>query len=142
MNSGRSLAMNSANSETMNSTRNIQSDRKPRRLALKLRQRRALSGENSKPRAGPVTPIGPAGSTSGRSSSRLSALAGILIFSSASSLISTSDLPRLKIDAGIDPGISEVGDQVHDQAEKSENIEVCEHHGIIAIEHALEAQQA
>src|ERR1700741_1661786 len=142
MNSGRSLAINSANSETTNSTRNSQSDTKPRRLAFKLRQRRALSGENSKPCGGAVTPIGPAGSISGRRSSRSNALSGILIFSSASSLMSTSHLPRLEIDAGIDPGVGEVGNQVNDQANQGENVQVREHHRIIAVEHALEAQQA
>src|ERR1700746_376648 len=127
MNNGRSLAMNSANSERMNSTRNIQSDRYPRRLDLKLRQRRALSGENSKPRGSVVTPIGPAGSASGRRSSGPSTLRGILMFSGASSLTSNSYLPRLEIDARIDPRIAEVGNQAHDKSEQRENIKIGEH---------------
>src|SRR4029079_16998317 len=50
---GLSLAMNSANSETKNRTRKIQSETKPRRLALKFAQRRRLIGESVKrPRAG------------------------------------------------------------------------------------------
>src|SRR4029077_10738412 len=55
---------------------------------------------------------------------------------------STSDLPRLEIDARIDPGIGEVGDQIHHQCDERQDIEVGEHDGIIAIEHALEAQEA
>ena len=68
MNSGLSLAMNSAQSDSKNSTRKIHNDQKPRRLFLKFCQRRALIGENSKPRGGAFRPIGPAGSLSGLSS--------------------------------------------------------------------------
>src|SRR5689334_22737815 len=42
MNSGRSLAISSANSETTNRIEKIQNDQKPRRLALKFCQRRSL----------------------------------------------------------------------------------------------------
>src|SRR5665213_4070133 len=54
---------------------------------------------------------------------------------------STSNLPRLEIDARIDPGVSQVRYQVHHHANKRENIERGEHHRIIAVEHALEAEQ-
>src|SRR5277367_1789815 len=140
MNSGRSLAMNSASSEITNSTRKSHNDQKPRLFVLKLRQRRALSGENSKPRGSAVRPIGPAGSASGLSSS------GTPGPISASTLLgrvltSTSHLSRFEIDARIDPGIGEVGNQIYDEANQRENIEIGEHHRIIAVEHAFEAQQ-
>ena len=54
---------------------------------------------------------------------------------------STSDLPRLEIDARIDPGVGEVGDQVHHQPDQREDVERREHHRIVAVEHALEAEQ-
>src|SRR5471030_2851293 len=54
---------------------------------------------------------------------------------------STSDLPRLKIDAWIDPGVREIGDQIHHYADQRKDIERGEHHRIIAVEHALEAKQ-
>src|SRR3977135_2867721 len=54
----------------------------------------------------------------------------------------TSPLPGFEIDARIDPRISEIRDQVNDQADQRENIEIGEHHRIVAVEHALEAQQA
>src|SRR3981081_1991463 len=54
---------------------------------------------------------------------------------------STSHLPGLEIDARIDPGISEIGDQIHHEADQRENIEIGEYHRIVAVEHALEAQQ-
>src|SRR5580704_17423179 len=136
MNSGRSLAMNSASSEITNSTRKIHNDQKPRLFVLKLRQRRSLSGENSKPRGIAVRPIGPAGSASGLSSS---GMPGPI---SASTLLgrvltSTSHLSRFEIDARIDPGIGEVGNQIYDEANQRENIEIGEHHRIIAVEHAF-----
>ncbi len=45
-----------------------------------------------------------------------------------------SDLPRLEIDARIDPGIGEVRDEIHDKAEQRENIEIGEDDRIIAID--------
>src|SRR3984893_743815 len=55
---------------------------------------------------------------------------------------STSDLPGLEVDARIDPGIGEVGDQVHHEPEQGEDKERREHHRIVAVEQALEAEQA
>src|SRR6202795_370711 len=142
MNSGLSLAMNSANSDSTNSTRKNHNDQWPRRLALKLYQRRMLIGDNSKRIRG-ASPSGPAGSTSGVNAG--SGAAGSRGPSTSSSMVvltSTSDLPRLEIDARIDPGISQVGNQIHDQADESENVEIGEHHRIVAVEHAFEAEQA
>src|SRR6185437_10713919 len=139
---GLSLAMNSAPSEITNRTRKIHNDQKPRLLALKLRQRRALIGDSSKSRAGPARPSGPAGSMSGRSSGAAGASAPGAIMSSVRSLASTSHLPRREINARIDPRIGEVGDQRHDQADECEDIDVGEHHRIVAVEHAFEAEQA
>src|SRR5580704_1729907 len=141
MNSGLSLAMNSANSVTTNSTRKNHNDQKPRRLALKLYQRRMLIGDNSNRIRG-ASPSGPAGSTSGViAGSRAAGSRGPSMSSRMVVLSSTSDLPRLEIDAGIDPGIDQVGNQIHDQADESKNVEIGEHHRIVAVEHALEAQQ-
>src|SRR5688572_13358841 len=55
---------------------------------------------------------------------------------------STSDLPRLEIDPRIDPGIGEVRDQIHDEADQGENVEGGKHHRIVAVEDAFEAEQA
>src|SRR5579883_749720 len=44
-----------------------------------------------------------------------------------------SDLPRLEIDARIDHGVGEVGDQIYDKTEKRENVEVAEDHRIVAV---------
>ena len=44
-----------------------------------------------------------------------------------------SHLARLEIDARIDPGIGEVGDQVHDEADQGEDIEIGEHDRIVAL---------
>src|SRR2546427_1588602 len=60
----------------------------------------------------------------------------------AVSWASTSDLPGLEVDPRIDPGIGEVRDEVHDQPDKGEDVERREHHRIVAVEHALEAEQA
>src|SRR5580704_10861045 len=141
MNSGLSLAMNSANSVTTNSTRKNHNDQKPRRLALKLYQRRMLIGDNSKRMRG-ARPSGPDGSMSGvNAGSRAAGSRGLPMSSRMAVLSSTSDLPRLEIDARIDPGVGQVGNQVHDQADESENIEIGEHHRIVAVEHAFEAEQ-
>src|SRR6516164_643650 len=128
MNSGWSLAMNSANSETKNRTMNSHNDQKPRLLALKLRQRRALSGDSVSQCSSTGTPMpsGPTGAVSGA--------CGL-------TRASTSHLPRLEIDPRIDPGIGQVGDQVHDQADQGEDVEIGEHHRVVAVEHAFEAEQ-
>src|SRR5437763_12399423 len=55
---------------------------------------------------------------------------------------SNSDLPSFEIDARIDPRIGEIGDQVHEQPDQRKNVKRGEHHGIVAVEHALEAEQA
>src|ERR1700728_3113321 len=135
--------MNSANSETMNRTRKIHNDQKPRPFALKFCQRRILIGENSNLLGRMARPTGPVGSRSGVNpraaisfsppgSGRLSALVRS----------STSHLPRLEVDARIDPGVGQIGNQIHDEAYERENVEIGEHDRIIAIEHALEAEQA
>src|SRR3984885_13645229 len=128
--------MNSANKVTTNRIRKIQSDQWPRLFALKLPHRRALSGESSKLPGSQPRPSGPAGSRSGVNSG-----APGLSVSLGTVLASTSHLPRLEIDAGIDPGIGEVGNQIHDQSDQCENIEIGEHDRIVAIEHAFEAQK-
>src|SRR4029079_14793471 len=66
---------------------------------------------------------------------------GASMLASAVVLSFTSHLPRLEIDARIDPGIGEVGDQVHDQADEREDVEIGEHDRVVAVEHAFEAQQ-
>ena len=43
---------------------------------------------------------------------------------------------------GIDPGIGEIGEQVDHEAEQREDIERREHDGIVAVQHAFEAEQA
>src|ERR1700685_3391134 len=130
MNSGLSLAMNSANSDSTNNTRKNQKDQCPRRLALKLYQRRMLIGDNSKRIRG-ASPSGPAGSRSGVSAgSGAAGSRGLPMSSRMVVLSSTSDLPRLEIDARIDPGVGQVGNQIHDQAGGRENIEIGEHHRI------------
>src|SRR5580700_5070370 len=142
MNSGLSLAMNSANSDSTNSTRKNHNDQWPRRLALKLYQRRMLIGDNSKRIRG-ASPSGPAGSRSGvNAGSRAAGSRGPSMSSRMVVLSSTSDLPRLEIDARIDPGIGQVGNQIHDETDEGENVEIGEHHRIVAVEHAFEAEQA
>src|SRR5262245_65537569 len=54
---------------------------------------------------------------------------------------STSYLPRLEVDARINPGIGEVGEEVHHQADQRHDVEGREHHRVIAIEHALETEE-
>src|SRR5947209_19453444 len=107
--------MNSANSETRNNTANSHRDQYPRRLALKLRQRRLLIGEMRifSERGGAATPSGvmPAVSCTLRVT-----------------VASISDFPRLEIDARIDPGIGQVGNQRHDQADERKDVERGEHH--------------
>src|SRR3984885_11299878 len=142
MNSGLSLAMTSANSVTPNRTRKIHNDQKPRRLALKLYQRRRWIGENWKRSRG-TRPSGPVGSLSGVNGGLGAAgSAGPSTSSTRVVFSSPSALPRFEIDARIDPGIGQVGDQIHDQADEGENIEIGEHHRIVAVEHAFEAEQA
>src|SRR3984957_5658492 len=101
-----------------------------------------LIGDNSKRIRG-ARPSGPEGSMSGViAGSRAAGSRGVSTLSSMVVLTSTSDLPRLEIDARIDPSIGQVGNQVHDQADEGENIEIGEHHRIVAVEHAFKAEQA
>src|SRR5467141_2671104 len=55
---------------------------------------------------------------------------------------STSDLPRLEIDARVDPGIGEIGQQIHREANQREDIQSRKHHRVVAVEHALKAEEA
>src|SRR5580698_1069685 len=129
MKSGLSLAMNSANSVTTNRMRKIHNDQWPRRFALKFCQRRMLIGDSAtRRRSGGTT----------RPSAPTAVVSGVLPLVRAS----TSHLPRLEIDARINPGIGEIGDQGHDHADQRENISSREHDWIVAIEHALEAQKS
>src|ERR1700749_2540035 len=115
--------MNSAPSEATNSTMKIHNDQYPRRVALKFCQRRRLIGVSSnRPRRFLTTaPAGAADGTAVRAS--------------------TSHLPRLEIDARIDPGVGEVGDQIDHEADQRKDVERRKHHGVVAVEHALEAEQ-
>src|SRR5580692_8506740 len=99
-----------------------------------------LIGDNSKRIRG-ASPSGPAGSTSGVNAGSGAAGSRGPKSSRMVVLSSTSDLPRLEIDARIDPRIGQVGNQVHDQADEGENVEIGEHHRIVAVEHAFEAEQ-
>src|SRR5262249_13395257 len=54
---------------------------------------------------------------------------------------SNSDLPRLEIDARIDPSIGEIGQQVYDKPDEGQDIKRCEYHRIVPVEHALEAEE-
>src|SRR4029079_8507729 len=101
----------------------------PRRLRLKFSQRRRLSGDSANRRS-----LGGGSATTGVVGS------GVGAFSVTRA--STSDLPRLEIDPRIDPGVGEVGDQVHDKTNQGEDVERGEHHRIVAVEHALEAEQS
>src|SRR5262249_34935213 len=124
---GLSLQINSANNETTNRVKKIHSDQYPRRLALKFCQRRLLSGESpiACPVGGAANPIGE------------TAVSGGLIPARAS----TSNLPRLEVDARIDPCVGEIGYQVHEHADERENIQRGEHHRIVAIQDTLKAEQ-
>src|SRR5262245_32586359 len=116
--------MNSTNSDTTNSVRKIHNDQYPRRLALKFSQRRLLIGDIFIQR-------------------RSAAASGVL---AASDLIpvraSTSDLSRLEVDARVDPGVGQIGNQIHDHADQREYVKRGEDDRVISIEHAFEAKQA
>src|ERR1700704_2250729 len=51
------------------------------------------------------------------------------------------NLPRLEIDARIDPHVSQVGKKVHEKAEQREDIEIGEHDRIITIDDRFERKQ-
>ena len=44
------------------------------------------------------------------------------------------NLPRLEIDARIDPGIGQVGNQIHHEAEQGENVDIGEDDWVIAVD--------
>src|SRR5215468_9578749 len=117
--------MNSANSEITNNPRKIQNDQWPRRFALKLCQRRRFSGDGASwwRSGGTASPIGACAVVSGTS---------IVVRSS------TSNLPRLEVDARINPSVGEVGNQGHEEPDQRLDVKRGEHHRIIAVEHALE----
>src|SRR6266436_4999339 len=54
---------------------------------------------------------------------------------------SSSHLPGLEIDARIDQGIGEVRYEVHQQSDQREDVEGREHDRVVAVEHALEAEE-
>src|SRR5262249_54466617 len=106
----------------------IHNDQWPRRLALKFSQRRLLSGDRLIARldGGASTPIVETAISGGLTPARAS----------------TSNLPRLEVDARIDPRVSEIGYQVHDHANERENIERGEYHRIVTIQNTFKAKQA
>ena len=53
-----------------------------------------------------------------------------------------SDLAALEIDPRIDPGVGEVGDELHDEAHQRKDVERREDDRVVAVHHALEAEQA
>src|ERR1700683_1400730 len=127
--------MNSANNEAINSTKKSQSDQNPRRLVLKFRQRRVLIGERAKRGGAAGGPSGPVGSTSGMSSGTASRLpAGVSTAFSSSALTSTSHLPRLEVDARVNPGVGQIGNQIHDKADEGENVGIGDTNRIIGVE--------
>ena len=109
-------------------------------MVLKFCQRRLLIGDSARRRGKGSGPSGPVGDSAGIRSG-----ASILVFGRRAGrfagLVVHSHLPRFEIDARIDPGVGQIGNQINDQPDKGENVEVGEHHRIIAVEHALEAQQ-
>src|SRR5215470_6115677 len=107
--------MNSAHNDNTNNTMKIQNAQWPRRLALKLCQRRRLSGESAKRcrSGGTPSPIGVCAVVSGTWM--------VVRWSS-------SHLPSLEIDARIDPSIGEVGNEVHHQPDQGHDVECGEHH--------------
>src|ERR1700682_820478 len=90
-----------------------------------------LIGDNSKRIRG-ASPSGPAGSTSGvNAGSGAAGSRGPSMSSRMVVLTSTSDLPRLEIDARVRPGIGQVGNQINDAADHGENVELGEYHRIV-----------
>src|SRR3546814_10136625 len=94
--------MNSASRLRMKRTRKIHSDQKPRWLERKLCSRRRFNGEILMQRKRPDW------------------LASLI-----------SDLPALEVDAGIDDGVHDVADDVHQQAEQRGAVELAEHERIV-----------
>src|SRR5262245_41254880 len=121
--------MKYANSESKDNTMNIQNAQTPSRLALKLSQRRRLSGESANRcrSGGTASPIGACAVVSGT----------VMVVRSSS-----SHLPGLEVDARINPGVGEVRQQVHQQPDQRQNVKRGEYYRVVAVEHALEAEQA
>src|ERR1700722_9478764 len=155
--------MNSANNEAMNRTRKIQNDHAPRLCRRKLSRRRWFIGESQGRRsrlAGAFACSGPGGSTLSwpgltRPSTTASASRSVMRTPSLRLPIDQaqsrgwpgparprgvcgdssppSHLSRFEIDTRIDPGVGEVGNQVHHESEERENIEIREHHRVVAL---------
>src|SRR5271169_4277090 len=49
----------------------------------------------------------------------------------------SSNLPRLEIDPRIDPSVGEVGEEIHDQADKGKDIERAKHNGIVTLDQRI-----
>src|SRR5688500_9893476 len=112
---GLSPARNSAKSDSTNRTRKIHKDQKPRRLAVKFAQRRRLIGEIVNSRRGGGISCPGSGVIVSSGVSGPGALGGVLA--------STSHLPAFEIDARIDPGVGEVGDELHEETHQREDVE-------------------
>src|SRR3990172_5068830 len=121
---GLSLEMNSANRLIKNRARNIHNDQKPRRLPLKVSQRRRCRAE----------------SQGGRRGSPWAVTSSMIVVSVGASM--RSHLARLEIDARIHPGIGEIGDEADDEAEQREDVDRGEPPRIVAVHHGFEAEQA
>src|SRR5262249_41001398 len=106
------------------------------------RQRRRLSGEREKRPlslrfsnlARPISLVGSASSGSTGSPTRMTGLSSMRVSKA-------SDLPRLEVDARIDQCIDKIGHQVNDEPEQRKNVERGKYDRIVAINHALEAQE-
>src|SRR3990172_988602 len=118
---GLSLAMNSANRLIKNRARKIHNDQKPRRLALKVSQRRRCKAE----------------SQGGRRGSPWAVTSSTIVVSVGASM--GSHLARLEINARIHPGIGEIGDEADNEAEQRKDIDRGEHHRIVAVHDGFEA---
>src|SRR5947209_7839742 len=56
--------------------------------------------------------------------------------------LTSLDLARFEIDARIDPRIGEVGEKIHEEPEKGEDVQIGEDDGVIAVDDRLERQEA
>src|SRR5262245_12317124 len=125
--SGSWLAISSAKMHTTKRTRKPEKVGYTRGMACDGCPRVWAGGESEMPaKAGAAAPSGVDGGVAGVCAVRAS----------------MSDLPRLEVDAWIDPGVGEIGDQLQQQSEQGENIKVGKYDWIIAIEHAFEAEQS
>src|SRR4051794_24411438 len=130
---GRSFASSSAKSVTTKRTMKIQNDQNPRRLALKFVSRRRFSGESrTNPSRGSAGASGAAAGEATGTRSRSGERGASFM---------ASGLPRVKVDAGVDPRVGEVRDEVHHQADEGEDVEVREHHRVVAVDDRLEGEE-